>query len=161
RTDREFHATDLLTDVLSAGKSARLYNSLVKDQQLFTDINAYTLGDLDPSLIVAQGNLRDGVKFEDAEHALNVEMSRVCNELISDDELERIHNKAESTNLFGETSIANRALNLCYYEMNGDANEANNQVSRYRSTTPEMIRDVAKSVFRNENSSTLIYLPQN
>ena len=161
RTDQEFHATDLLTDVLSSGKSSRLYNSLVKDQQLFTNISAYTLGDLDPSLIVAEGKLRDGVKLEDAERALDAELSIICHDLISDDELERIHNKAESTNLFGETNIANRALNLCYYEMNGDANEANNQVSRYRETTPEMIRDVAKSVFRSENSSTLVYLPQN
>jgi len=133
----------------------------VKDQQLFTNISAYTLGDLDPSLIVAEGKLRDGVKLEDAERALDAELSIICHDLISDDELERIHNKAESTNLFGETNIANRALNLCYYEMNGDANEANNQVSRYRETTPEMIREVAKSVFRSENSSTLVYLPQN
>jgi predicted Zn-dependent peptidase len=159
RTDEMFHATDLLTDVLAAGKSARLYNSLVKDQQLFTDIHAYALGELDPSLIVAEGKIRAGVNIEDAEKALDEELEKISHDLISDDELERIHNKAESSNLFGETSIANRALTLCFHEMNGDANNANNQVRLYRQTTPDAIKAVAASVFLQQNSSTLVYHP--
>jgi len=160
RTDKMFHAADLLTDVLSAGKSARLYNALVKDQQLFTDIHAYALGELDPSLIVAEGKIREGVQVADAEKALDEALNQITTDLISEDELERIHNKAESSNLFGETNIANRALTLCFHEMNGDASEANNQVRLYRETTPEMIREVASQTFTVNNSSTLVYLPQ-
>lgn len=161
RTDQTFHAADLLTDVLSAGKSSRLYNSLVKDQQLFTDIHAYILGELDPSLIVAEGKIRAGVQVAVAEKALEDALTEITTDLITDDELERIHNKAESSNLFGETSVANRALTLCFHEMNGDAQEANKQVQRYRNTTPHMIREAAKNTFTVQNSSTLVYLPKN
>jgi zinc protease len=159
RTDDSFHATDLLTDVLSAGKSSRLYNSLVKDQQLFSNIRAYTLGDMDPSLVVIDGKLREGVDVDLAEKAIESEIEKVCITDISQDELERIHNQTESTHVFGETSIANRALNLCFFEMLGNANDVNSQVEKYRSTDGSMIRKAAESIFKNENSSTLIYTP--
>jgi predicted Zn-dependent peptidase len=159
RTDDSFHATDLLTDVLSAGKSSRLYNSLVKDQQLFSNIRAYTLGDMDPSLVVIDGKLREGVDIDLAEKAIESEIEKVCITDISQDELERIHNQTESTHVFGETSIANRALNLCFFEMLGNANDVNSQVEKYRSTDGSMIRKAAESIFKNENCSTLIYTP--
>ncbi|MFN5325169.1 MAG: M16 family metallopeptidase [Bacteroidota bacterium] len=159
RTDGTFHATDLVTDVLSAGKSSRLYNALVKDQQLFSSINAYTMGDMDPSLVVAEGKVREGVDIHSANKALEEEVEKLASHLISSDELERIHNKAESSNAFSEMNIANRALNLCFFETIGDAKEVNEQVKIYRTTTPEMIRSVAENIFKKENCSTLTYIP--
>ncbi|MFM7079517.1 MAG: M16 family metallopeptidase [Bacteroidota bacterium] len=159
RTADSFHATDLLTDVLSAGKSSRLYNSLVKDQQLFSNITAYTLGDMDPSLVVIDGKVREGVDIGLAEKAIEAEIEKACTTDISNDELERIHNQTESTHVFGETSIANRALNLCFFETLGDADNVNHQVEKYRSTSGSMIRKEAEKIFKKENCSTLIYTP--
>jgi arsenate reductase-like glutaredoxin family protein len=103
--------------------------------------------------------LREGVDIDLAEKAIESEIEKVCITDISQDELERIHNQTESTHVFGETSIANRALNLCFFEMLGNANDVNSQVEKYRSTDGSMIRKAAESIFKNENCSTLIYTP--
>lgn len=159
RTDASFHATDLLTDALSAGKSSRLYNALVKDRQLFSSVNAFTLGDMDPSLVVVDGKIREGVEVSIAEEALNEELEKICAHTIKADELERIHNQTESSQVFGETSIANRAMNLCYYEVLGNAEDVNLQAEKYRAIDGDKIRQQAERIFRQENCSTLIYLP--
>lgn len=158
RGDEAFHATDLLTDILSGGKSSRLYNSLVREKKLFTNVSVYMLGDLDKSLVVAEGKLVKGVTPESAEAALDDELSKLISEGISANELTRVQNKAESAVLFGEVGIANRALNLCYYEMLGDAGLINRQALLYRAVSCEEIRKTAAGIFTDNNSSVLYYL---
>ena len=70
----DYYITDLLSDILSQGKSSRLYISLVKEQKLFSEISAYILGCFDDGLLVIDVNLRDGVSFEDAENSINIEI---------------------------------------------------------------------------------------
>ena len=157
RYDNDFYATDLLSDVLSRGKSSRLYQQLVKEKKLFTDIGAYMLGDLDKSLILIEGKISDGVNPKDAEEAV----FGVIEELkkgITDKELEKIKNKAYSTVLFSEMSIANKALNLAYYEMLGDADLANQQETIYNSIKSSDILAIANTVLTKENCSVLTYL---
>jgi zinc protease len=161
RFDPQFHATDLLTDILSGGKSSRLYNSLVKEKKLFTNVNAYTLGDLDKSLVVAEGKLVKGVSMSDAEAALDEEILKLTSEKVEERELTKVRQKAESGIIFGEMTHANRALNLAYYEMLGDAHLSNEQISAYRNVTAGDISMVAKDIFRNENSSVLYYYSKN
>ena len=157
RYDNDFYATDLLSDVLSRGKSSRLYQQLVKDKKLFTDIGAYMLGDLDDSLILIEGKICDGVNPKDAEDAVFY----VIEELkkgISDKELEKIKNKTYSSLLFSEMSIANKALNLAYFEMLGDADLANQQETIYNSIKSSDILSISNSVLTKENCSVLTYL---
>ena len=157
RYDNDFYATDLLSDVLSRGKSSRLYQQLVKEKKLFTDIGAYMLGDLDESLILIEGKISDGVNPKDAEEAV----FGVIEELkkgITDKELEKIKNKAYSTVLFSEMSIANKALNLAYYEMLGDADLANQQETIYNSIKSSDILAIANTILTKENCSVLTYL---
>lgn len=160
RGDAEFYATDLLSDILSRGKSSRLYLKLVKEKKLFTDIHAYMLGDLDKSLMVVDGKLAEGVNMNDAETAIKTELDRIQNDL-DEKELEKVRNKLEASLEFGEVSIAHRALNLAYFEMLGDAELANRQVELYRAVRANDIRNTARSVFRDENCSVLRYHAQN
>jgi zinc protease len=158
RMDEEFYATDILSDVLSRGKSARLYQSLVKEQKLFTEMNAYMAGDLDKSLFVFEGRLVNGVEMERAEKAIDAEIEKIKNEKVNEKELLKTKNQFEANMIFSEISIANRALNLAYYEMLGDASQVNAQIDFYNSVSDSQIREVANAVLRDENSSVLYYV---
>ena len=161
RGDKEYYAVDLLTDVLSRGKSSRLYNELVKKKRLFMEVNAYLTGDMDKGLVVAEGKLVKGVKMKDAEAALDEELKKMQEEAVSENELVKVKNKVESTHEFGETDLAGRALSLAVAELLGDTELVNTEVSYYRKVTAEEIKNQAKKIFRDENSSVLYYLAKN
>lgn len=158
RTDKLYHACDLLSDILSNGKSARLYNSLVKEQKLFTEINAYIMGDIEPGMFVIQGKLCDGVDVKLANTAIEKELEKVSNEVINDKELQKVKNKVESTLTFSEMSILNKAMNLAYYELLGDADLINTEINRYEAVTAADIQKMAQEVLTKNNCSTLYYL---
>jgi len=157
RTDSDFHTVDLLTDILSGGKSSRLYNRLVKERKIFSGLNLYLLGELDPSLVVADGKIYDGVSHTQAEQALNEELFNLIATGVGERELKKVVQKAESAFIFGEMNIGNRALNMAYFEMLGNAAEMNLETSKYRSVTGDMIISKAAEIFREENSSVIYY----
>lgn len=157
RFSPDFYATDLITDILSGGKSSRLYNALVKDRKIFTTINAYTMGDLDPSLIVAEGKPAAGISCEDAEAELTSEIEKLIHESVNEKELNKVKQKVESGLVFGDMNHASRALNLAYFEMLGDADYANRQIEFYRNVSAEQIQKNAREIFREDNSSVLYY----
>lgn len=161
RNDREFYSTDLLSDVLSRGKSSRLYQKLVREKKLFTEISAHLMGDLDKSLIIVEGKLVRGTAMEVAEAAILEELENSKTVPATETELQKVKNKIESELVFSEMNIANKALNLAYYEMLGDASEANRQVEHYRQVTASQISSVAQDLFVPENCSTLYYLAKN
>lgn len=157
RVDKEFHAVDLLTDILSGGKSSRLYHSLVKEKKLFSEINAFTTGDFDKSIIVVQGKLSEGVKMEDAEKSIEEELNKIKTEAVGDRELQKVKNKTIANIEFSEIDIASRALNIAYYELAGDAEEVNRQGEHYISVTAADVQKQAQQIFRDENCSVLYY----
>ncbi len=158
RTDKEFYATDLLSDVFSRGKSSRLFNSLVKEQKLFTEVQAYMMGELDKSLFVFEGKLADGIEMEKAENAIEAEIEKVKKEKISERELTKIKQQVEAGIVFSEMNIGNKALNLAFFELLGDVAQVNRQPEHYNATTAEQIQDIANSTLTEFNSSVLYYL---
>ena len=157
RTDNDFYATDLMSDILSRGNSSRLYNRLVKEQKLFSDIDAFIGGELDESLFYFAGKLAPGVNMQQAEAGIDVEIEKLRLELVGDQELRKVKNKAESAHMFSELNVLNKAMNLATSELMGDANLANKQIEFYEAVTAENIRAIAQDVFRKENSNTLYY----
>jgi hypothetical protein len=121
----------------------------------------YTLGDLDPSLVVADGKIYEGVSHHQAEQALNEELENLINQGIGDRELNKVIQKAESAFIFGEMNIGNRALNLAYFEMLGNADELNREASKYRAVSKETIVNKSKDIFREANSSVIYYKATN
>jgi zinc protease len=157
RNHKDYYATDLLSDILSLGKSSRLHIKLVKEKKLFSDINAYVLGSSNEGLLIISGNLLDGISFEIAEQAILKEIEKIKTEVIKDSELSKVKNKIESTHQFSETSVLNKAMNLSFAELNGDANNINTEPEKYRQVTSNEIKKIANQILIKTNCSTLIY----
>jgi predicted Zn-dependent peptidase len=158
RSESGYYAADLISDILSRGNSSRLFRNLLKDKKLFSDINAYLTGSLDAGLFVVEGKPLPGISMEVAEAAIWEELDRISTELVPEAELTKVKNKMESTMVFSEMSLLDKAMNLAYFELLGDANELNSETQKYLDVNSEEIRSQAKHIFRKENSSTLYYL---
>lgn len=158
RLEPQFYATDLISDVLSRGKSSRLYNKLVKEKELFTEIHAYPTSDFDRGLFVIDGKLVKGVSVADAEAGIDEVLNEICSEKVSEEELEKVKNKVESTMEFSEMDLSGRALNLAIAEYMGDVNLVNTELKLYRNVTADEIKRTAAGIFRKTNCSTLHYL---
>jgi zinc protease len=157
RKHDDFHATDLVSDLLSNGKSSRLYQKLVKDRNLFSDINAYITGDIEEGLFVITGRLYKNTSFKVAELAINEELESIKSKTIDGYELEKVKNKFESNFKFGETNPLDKAMNLAFYELLGDAKDVNLEVEQYREVSAEKVKEIATKIFTKENCSTLYY----
>lgn len=158
REDAEYQTYDLMADILSQGQSSRLYNSLLKEQQLFSDIHAYITSSIDEGLFIVEGKLVEGVSVEDAEAAVWEELFKLTQEEVTEDELTKVKNKSESIMVFAEMSLLDKAMNLAYYELLGDAETLNTEIDKYLAVTPQRILNVAKETFQKQKSSTLYYL---
>ena len=161
RLDRRYYITDLLTDILSGGGSSRLYQALVKEKQLFSNIECHHFGSTDAGLVVVEGKLVKGIKMEQAEKAVEEELEKMKNELVSEAELQKVKHKTESMIAFEDMSVMSRANSLAYYETLGDAAWMNFELEKYASVNTEDILQESRQIFRKENCSTLYYLASN
>lgn len=157
RMEADYYAADLITDILSRGASSRLYRALVKEHQLFSEINAYMMGSIDSNLVVVEGKPLPHLSLEEAEQHIWQQLDRLKEERIEEQELQKVKNKVESTMLFSELSILDKAMNLAFFEMLSKAEDYNREVEKYSAVSSEDILRVANAVFRKENSSTLYY----
>ena len=158
RVDEEYNTIDMLSDILSRGNSSRLYKNLIKDKQLFSDINAYVMGDFDKGLFVISGKVNDGISIEAAEAGIDTEILKMQTELVSEEELQKCKNKIESTVTYSEADVLNKATNLAISELLGDANLINLEIENYQKVTAEQIKEQANLILRKTNCSTLFYL---
>jgi predicted Zn-dependent peptidase len=157
RLDPAYYVADLITDILGSGASSRLYQSLVKEKQLFTNIDCYHFGSTDAGLICVDGKLVKGVRPEDAELAVQAQLDLLMKEGVSVLELEKVKNKTESTMAFEDMSVMNRAASLAYYELLGDANLMNTELDRYNEVTADQLVELSRKLFEEKNSHTLYY----
>lgn len=160
RLNADYYAFDLLSDILSRGQSSRLYNSLLKEQKLFSDINAYISSSLDAGLFIVEGKLVEGVSIETAEKAIWAELDKLKAEVVSSDELTKVKNKVESVLVFSEMSLLDKAMNLAYYELLGDANLLNQEAKEFLKVTADDIKRISNETFGRAQSSTLYYLTE-
>jgi zinc protease len=158
RRDDEYHTVDIMSDILSRGNSSRLYKTLIKDKQLFTDISAYVMGDFDKGLFVISGKIPDGVSMEDAEKGIFDEIEKIKNEFVAAEELQKCKNKIESSVTFSETDVLTKATNLAISELLGNADLINQEIEKYSHVTAEKIKTQANEILNESNCSTLYYL---
>lgn len=159
RRDRNYFICDVMTDLLAGGTSSRLYQRLVKEEKLFSAVNAYITGDIDPGMFVMTGQLLPGVSEAEGEAALWRELEMLKKEPASEYELEKVKNKFEASTLFGELNVMNKALNLAFYAMLDDMSLLNGEVEIYRSVTTGEVMSEAAKMFLPERSNTLIIRP--
>ncbi len=157
KTHADFRTTDLISDILSNGKSSRLYQRLVKELRQFSSVNAYITGDIDEGLLVITGRLIDGVSFDVARASIEGIIEDVASTLIEPKELDKVKNRFEANNTFDRSSPLDKAMKLGYYELLGNANLYNMVLPRYQAITPDDVRRVASDIFRQTNRSILYY----
>ena len=158
RNSENFYAADIISDILSNGQSARLYINLIKEQRLFSGIDAYITGDFDPGLFIFSGKLSDGIGIEKAEDAILEEIDKFLNSNISSREIQKVINKAEARIAYGEINYQNKSSVLAFFEFLGDLELVNTEVERYQSINIDKIKQHASEIFTKTNSSTLLYL---
>jgi predicted Zn-dependent peptidase len=157
RLDASYHTTDLISDVLSKGDSSRFYQHLIKDKKLFSELDAFIMGSFDNGLFVVSGNPAKGVSLQSAEAAIDEQMHALVQQPPSAAELQKVKNRMEATLVFSRINVLDKAMNLAFAELLGDANLINLEAEKYQAVTTEMFRETASTIFRNENSTTLYY----
>lgn len=157
RADPEYYVADLLSDVLGRGKSSLLYQRLVRGKQMFADISAYVTGSVDPGLLVISGKLKPGFTHQEAEEEIAAIISQV-QAGVSEEELEKVKNQAESSLVFSEIELLNRAMNLAFSAQLGDPDLVNKEGDYIQAVTAAQVQAMANKILVPENSTTLHYV---
>ncbi|MDR2556498.1 MAG: insulinase family protein [Bacteroidales bacterium] len=157
RGEESFYVFDMISDILSNGESSRLYIELVKKERLFSDIDAYVSGDIEPGTFLISGRLNDGVSYEKACEGIERQLERVRTELVGDYELAKIKNKVETALLFSNIKALDKALNLAFFELLGGAEMIADEAKKYAAVTPLMLQQYASRHLIESNCSALEY----
>ncbi len=157
RLEKGYYAADLLTEILGGGGSSRLYQSLVKEQKLFSNLDCHHFGSSDAGLVTIEGKLVKGVSMDQAENGVAEIIHAIQQNHVSDNELIKVKNKTESIIAFEDMSVMSRASSLAMYELLGDANLMNTELDKYQQVTPADLHEYSKQIFRESNSNTIYY----
>ena len=157
RMHPDYYVYDMITDILSNGRSSRFIQSLVQEQKLFTSFDAYISGSLDEGLLHVTGKPVEGVSLEQAEEAIWKELEKMKTVPVSEQELEKVKNRYESEQIFNNINYLNVATNLAFFELTGKAEDINEEVGKYRAVTAEQIQTTSARCFVPENCSILYY----
>ena len=161
RLEKAYYIADIISDILSRGESSRLYKRLIKENPSFSDINAYISGSLDEGLFIVSGKPKKGVSLDEAYALIRKELEIFQQEKCSEEELTMVKNKIESTSIFGEMSVLNKAMGLGYFELLGDANMINEEEDKFHALTAEDLQQEASALFQESNCSVLYYKSKN
>lgn len=157
RGEADYYTFDALSDILSNGRSSRLTRHLVQERKLFSNIDAYVSGSRDAGLLYINGKPSSGATLEEAEAAVWEELERLVQEPVDERELEKVKNKFESTQIFGNINYLNVATNLAWFELTGKAEDIDREVERYRAVNVGQLQAVARRAFRRTNANVLYY----
>lgn len=161
RVSERYYSEDLLSDILGRGHSSILYQKLVKEKKYFSGISSYITGNIDPGLMVISGKLNEGVD----EKMANAEIEKIIQDTIDKgiqgDDLEKVKNQSESSHLFSQIEVLNRAMGLAFAAFLGNIDLVNNEQQYFRKVTKDEVVGAASRVLRPTNCSTLFYLPEN
>jgi len=161
RTDKEYYATDLISDLLSNGRSSIFNINLIKGKQLFSELDGYVYGALDPGLFQISGKMYPGISFGDAEKAIKQEILKISSGNFSDRDLRKVKNKAISTQKLSRIGVLNISMELAYYEWLGDAELLNHIEERYEEVGKQQIIEISQDIFTDNNLSCIYYESKN
>lgn len=156
------YAVEMMSMVLSQGNSSRLQKNVVDKQQKAMFAGAFPMPTEDPGVVLMFGIANMGVEVLDLEEAMNIEVDRMTEELISVEEFEKLQNQIENDFVSANASMAGIAESLSDYYLyyGGQTNLVNTELERYLEVTREDILAAAKKYLRAENRVTLHYLPK-
>ncbi len=156
RIDDKYVTADLLSDVLGRGKSSRLYQNLVKKQQIFNSISAYITGSADPGLLVISGKVNNEVEIGEAEKLIDAEVESLKKNL-KEEEVRKVINQSESSTYFSKVELLNRSISLAVASSLGNTNLVNEEIDIINKVTKDDIIESANEILTPNNCSTMYY----
>jgi len=160
RKHADFYALNLLSDMFTGGKSAYLYQKLVKEKQLCNSISTYVTGNFDPGMFVFYTYTREGISVEVVENEIQDAIIKYQNGDFEERELEKVKNQMEFYVTHQLTELFNKAFYLAYYAQLGDANLINTELDRYFEVSKADIIRVAQTYLKPQRMNVLQYLPE-
>lgn len=159
--DKDHYALDVLSNILSEGKSSRIYQSIVYEKEIALSAGGgYTSIQTDPELFYFYAQLRPGRTREEAEAALNQEIERIKREPVSDRELEKAKNQTEASFIMGQDSVFYQAMLIGRLETTGaGAMYLNQYIDEIRKVTAEDLMRVAQKYFVDDHKTVGILVP--
>ena len=157
----DFYALQLLTQLLSQGKSSRFQKAIVDEQQKALAVGAFAIPNEDPGVAMMYGIANAGVKPEELEKAMEDEVDKVINNYISDEEYQKLRNQAENDFIAQNQRLTGVVDNLAtYYTFMNNANLINTELEKYNKITREDLKRVAAKYFNKNNRLVVYYLPK-
>ena len=157
----DYYAVNMLTTLLSQGKSSRMQKSIVDKQQKAVFAGAFPLSSEDPGLALVFGIANMGVNPNDLEASMDAEFENVKQTLISEEEFQKLKNQVESDFISTNSKMVGIAENLANYHVYfKDANLINTEIERFMKVTREDLQKAALKYLNKENRVVLYYLPK-
>ena len=157
---RDSKVLDMISTILSEGKSSRLYKKIVDNKKIALQIGAFNYSQEDYGTYIVYGLPQAPNTSVDVTREIDEEIVKLQTELMTEKEMQKLQNKFENQFVNQNASIEGIADNLAtYYLLYGDANLINTEIDIYRSITREEIRDVAKKYLNPNQRLLLDYLP--
>ena len=157
---RDARVLDMISTILSDGKSSRLYKKIVDDKKMALQIGAFSFNQEDYGMYILYGMPQGENTAADALREMDEEIVKLQTELISENDLQKLKNKYDNTYVNSNSSVEGVAENLAsFYLLYGDVNLINTEIEMYRSITREEIRDIAKKYLNPNQRLILDYVP--
>lgn len=155
----DYPALEMLSQLLSSGRSSRLYRTVLEEKRLVTSVSAGLLAEKWPGLFVFKASTPPD-KLSAAREAIFCEVKKLKNDPVGEEELEKARRQLERALCVELETMEGQASNLGYYQLLGDYRLADRHREAIKSVTPEQILNVAQKYFTPENCSLMTYAPE-
>jgi len=160
-SDPDAAAVKVLDAVLSSGKSSRLYNSLVYDKQVATEIFSNADLPAQPGLFYVGAIMSDGKSLDDGEALLKAEVAKLRDTPVSQAELDEAKTELIADAVRNRESIDDRAFALGYaWATQGDPDKANTTVTELSSVTAADVQAAARRYLTPDTTTTIRYVSE-
>ena len=158
---RDARVLDMISMILSDGKSSRLYKKLVDDEKKALQVSSFNYSQEDYGTYFIFALPLGDTSLDDLVNDFSTEINKLQTELISEREYQKLLNKLENQFVNSNSNLEGVAHSLAeYYMLYGDINLINTEMDIYRSITREEIRDVAKKYLNDNQRLVLEYGPE-
>ena len=159
--DRDAYVLDMISSILSGGKSSRLYKKMVDDKKVSVEVQAVNLSFEDYGIYVILSLPVGENTLQTLYNNIDEEIEKLKSDLISDREYEKLQNEFENSFISTNSSMSGIANSLAsYYLLHDNVNLINERLDIYKSITKEEIRDVANKYLNKDSRAVIDYLPE-
>jgi len=159
--ERDSYVLDMISSILSSGKSSRLYKKMVDTKKVSVEVQAINLSFEDYGVYVILSLPVGDNTLQTLYDNIYEEIVKLKNELITDREYEKLQNEFENSFVNTNSSISGIANSLAsYYLLHDNVNLINERIDIYRSITKEEIMEVANKYLNNNSRAVIDYLPE-